>query len=205
MIAAQRNSRMPGVGPLWHQHFLAILPQVRKQAYFAFRRTGHEAKEELVAEVIANVYCAIARLAERNKLDTAYPTTLAHYAIRHVRCGRLIAAKSNREDVSSRRAQLASRIVLDRLDQFDSAKGVWREILVEDRQAGPADTAAARIDVSAWLMSLTHRHRTVAIALARGEATAAVAEMCGMTPGRVSQLRKELRQSWNLFQRTGTA
>ena len=82
---------------------------------------------------------------------------------------------------------------------------VWREILVEDRQAGPADTAAARMDVSAWLMSLTHRQRTVAIALARGEATAAVAEMCGMTAGRVSQLRKELRQSWNLFQRTETA
>jgi hypothetical protein len=205
MIAAQRNSRAPDVRPLWHQHFLAILPQVRKQAYFAFRRTRLEAKEELVAEVIANVYCAIARLAERNKLDTAYPTTLAHYAIRQVRCGRLIATKSNSDDVSSRRAQLANRIVLDRLDRFDSATGVWREQLVEDRQAGPADTAAARIDVSAWLMSLTHRHRTVAIALARGEATAAVAEICAITPGRVSQLRNELRQSWNLFQRTATA
>jgi hypothetical protein len=33
-----------------------------------------------------------------------------------------------------------------RLDHFDSQENCWREILVEDQQATPADTAASRLD-----------------------------------------------------------
>jgi hypothetical protein len=80
--------------------------------------------------------------------------------------------------------------------------GSWQEILVEDRQAGPAEIAASRIDVGAWLASLPERTRRVAEHLARGETTTAVARAFDLTPGRISQLRAALRQSWNLFQGT---
>ena len=89
---------------------------------------------------------------------------------------------------------------IERLDQFDAAEGEWREALVEDRKAGPAETAAARVEVAAWFRSLARKKRRIAQTLARGEGTGKVARMFGLTAGRVSQLRRELAESWEDFQ-----
>ena len=62
-------------------------------------------------------------------------------------------------------------------------------LLVEDRKAGPAETAAARMDLAAWFGTLTKRNRKIAKALALGEPTAAAAKKFGISPGRISQLR----------------
>ena len=75
-----------------------------------------------------------------------------------------------------------------------------RETLVEGRHAGPAETAAARIDLAAWFRSLARKKRRIARELARGEGTGNVARIFGLTAGRVSQLRRELAESWAEFQ-----
>ena len=95
---------------------------------------------------------------------------------------------------------LKKGIHVERLDQFDRETGEWREILVEDRQAGPAETAAARIDVTAWFRLLPTRSRRIAKALARGETTSDAAQTFNVTAARVSQLRQELHDSWQRFQ-----
>ena len=74
------------------------------------------------------------------------------------------------------------------------------EILVEDRHAGPADTARVRLDFAAWLKSLPYRVRRIAKVLANGETTTAAAEKFELSAGRVSQIRGELRQAWQRFQ-----
>ena len=154
---------------------------------------------------MANAFAAFTRLVERGKEDVARPTPLAWYAIRQVRTGRRVGAKLNIRDVTSRYAQLAKGIVVERLDKFDQQNGEWREALVEDRHAGPAETAAARIDVAAWFRSLSRKKRRVARKLARGETTGTVARMFGLSAGRVSQLRRELAKSWEVFQGEPTA
>jgi hypothetical protein len=180
-----------------HDKFLAMLPAIREQARLAFRAHNPEAKEELIAEVVANAFCAFARLVERGKQDVAHATPLAWYAIRQVRCGRRVGSAIKSRDVMS----LANRhVVVEPLDWFDDQAGEWREALVEDKHAGPADTAAARIDVAAWFRSLGRTKRRIAKLLARGEATGTVAKKFGLSPGRISQLRAELQESWNEFQ-----
>jgi hypothetical protein len=91
-------------------------------------------------------------------------------------------------------------VAVEHLDWFDRQAGEWKEALVEDKHAGPADTAAARIDVAAWLRSLGRTKRRIAKLLARGEGTGAVAKKFGLSPGRVSQLRAGLQVSWGEFQ-----
>jgi DNA-binding NarL/FixJ family response regulator len=76
----------------------------------------------------------------------------------------------------------------------------WNQQLVEDRQAGPAEIAAARIDVAAWLGSLSKRHRRIAKALALGTSTSEVARQFGLCPARISQLRSWFRRHWEEFQ-----
>ena len=182
-----------------HVKFLDLLPQIRNQARLAFRAVRPELKEELLAEVVANAYCAFARLVERGKLDLAFATPLAQFAIRQVRAGRRVGAKLNGRDITSRHAQLINCVTVERLDKFDREENDWQEVLVEDRHAGPAETAAARIDIPAWFRSLPRRNRKIARKLAQGEVTSAVAEMFDLSPARVSQLRREFMDSWQAF------
>ena len=91
------------------------------------------------------------------------------------------------------------------LDVFDPAQGEWQEMIIEDKTAGPAAIAATRIDFAAWLRSLPTAKRRIAKQLARREATRDVAKRNRVTPGRVSQIRRELQQAWQAFIEGDTA
>jgi len=179
--------------------FLEMLPQIRRQALVACRRLDAEAKQEFVQSVVAAAYAAFVRLVELGKEDIAYATPLAQFGIKHVRCGRTVGTRLNVRDIGSPYAQIARGFLVERLDRR-YGNGLWKEILVEDHRAGPAETAAARIDIAAWFASLPRRNRAVASALASGEATCDVAEKYELSKSRVSQLRNELRTSWLDFQ-----
>jgi len=86
------------------------------------------------------------------------------------------------------------------LDRFDKEKQEWKEVLVEDKHAGPADIAAARIDFAAWLRLLPKRLRRIAETLAQGETTKKTAKRFHVSQGRISQLRRELEHNWDDFQ-----
>jgi len=182
-----------------HDAFLKMLPQIRQQAHVAFRALPPESRNEMVAEVVANSFCAFVRLVSLGKADVAYPTPLAQYAIQQVRVGRRVGNSLNSTDVMSRQARKAG-VSVERLDRFDSDRGEWMEVLVESRHCGPAQTAAARLDVGMWLSLLSDRDRRIAEMLARGERTLDVAQQFGLSPGRVSQLRALFQKSWNRLQ-----
>ena len=63
----------------------------------------------------------------------------------------------------------------------------------------PADIAALRIDFSDWFTSLSPRDQRLASGLTRGESMSAVANMFRIMAGRVSQLRRDLSESWQQF------
>ena len=111
-----------------------------------------------------------------------------------------MGTKLNSRDVSSAYAQRRKGFTIGRLDRFDARSGVWREVVVEDRKAGPAETAAARLDIAEWLSALPKRQRRVAETLATGETTKAAARKHGVSPGRISQMRRELESGWQRFQ-----
>ena len=187
-VKAQENDR-----------FLDMLPRICSQARRAFRQLRPEHKDELVQEVVANAYCQFVRLVRRGKASIAYATPLANFAIRQVIAGRRVANKPRLRDVLSPQARSVDGIVVERLDVFDEKQCEWRQVLVEDRHATPADVAAARIDVAAWFRSLSVRSRRIAKTLAMGETTTDVARQFQLSRPRVSQLREELKASWEKF------
>jgi RNA polymerase sigma factor (sigma-70 family) len=193
MIVIAHPASAPGSTTAAHEQFVDMLPRIKLQAEVAFRRRPWEEREELVQEVIANAFRAFARLVERDKADVAFATPLAQYAIRQVRGGRRVGARVSARDVLS---PANRRLRVARLDCYDSTEAAWREALVEDRQAGPAETAVARLDLAQWFRSLPVRKRRIAKALAAGETTAAAAKQFGLSPARISQLRQELCLSW---------
>jgi hypothetical protein len=183
-----------------NDRFLEMLPKIRRRAQFAFRRVPSERKTELVQEAVANAYVAFVRLVDQGKEGAAFATPLADYAIRRVLAARLVGSGLSSGDVLSRAARFGSGIVVESLDTFDDMQGDWRAALVEDRRAGPAEIAAARIDVAAWFRSLSRRNRRIAKTLATGESTCGVARQFNLSTGRISQLRGELEASWRDYQ-----
>jgi hypothetical protein len=180
--------------------FEELLPAIKKQARVAFRAQPASEREELVAETIANCFVAYKRLIERGLLDVIYSTPLASYAIKQIRSGRRVGSKLNIRDASSPYCQRNKSVVMDHLDRLDATGGEWREVVVEDKTAGPADIAATRIDFSDWLASLSGKQRRIAKTLATGETTSVAARKFRISRGRISQLRRELMDAWLEFQ-----
>ena len=203
MVALVQSNSVVDTQKSQQDRFLAMLPQIRRQASIAFRNQRFEVREELMQEVVANSYRAWVLLVRRGKESVVYPTPLAQYAIRQVRGGRRVGGRLNLQDILSPQARRHHGIKIERIDRRDPQDGVWNEQLVEDRRAGPAETAAARLDLTAWLRTLTKRNRRIARSLALGETTNAVAQQFGLSAGRVSQLRVWLSEHWARFQCDG--
>ena len=89
---------------------------------------------------------------------------------------------------------------MQRIDRYNQRKEVWKEVVVEDKQSGPAEIAAMRIDFDAWLKTLNRRSRRIAKVLASVETTSATARKFGLSAGRISQMRSQMKRAWQLFQ-----
>ncbi len=198
MIALLRNNSEDT--QFVQQRFLAMLPQIRRQALRAFRSAGAEARAELTQEAIALAFAMFVRLVRRGKVGLAYATPLADYAIRQVHAGRRVGCRQNTQDIMSPMVALRLGSV-DPTARSASRADWWFEPNVMRRsRAGPAETAAARLDLADWFRSLSPRNRRIARALALGEQTNVVAQQFGLTPGRISQLRSWFRAHWEQIQ-----
>lgn len=179
--------------PAQRAHFEGLLPDLERYLRFAFRAWRGEQLAEFLQEARCQALHGFALLCERGRESLAYPYPLARNAVRAVFSGRTFGQPVNSKDAFARSAQERGA--------FDVLMGVsWQALDLETRRgANPADIVQARIDFSAWLDSLSTRDRAIAMRLAMGERTKDVASAFGLSPGRVSQLRDELRASWSRY------
>ena len=184
----------------WHEQFLKMLPAIAKHIRIAFRHLPTEAKTEAVQEATCNACCAFSRLAELGKLDLAYPSVLARYAVAQVRDGRKVGGRLNVRDVLSPYCQRCKQITVERLDHFDEEENAWKEAVVQDTRTTPVpEIVSFRVDFADWLAGLSRRNRRIAQTLALGNQTGDVAKRFKLSEGRVSQLRREFAESWQKF------
>ena len=176
----------------WQASFLALLPAIQRQARQELRRIRASERDEALQATVSYAAVMFARLVELGKTHLAYAAPLARYGLRQYRAGRIVGARMNARDVGSRRCRQRQGCIVERLDD-------WKEALTETRRTTPAELAALRMDFGAWLETLTPRDRKLASVLAQGEQTSGVAKMFRITAGRVSQLRRELYDSWQRF------
>jgi hypothetical protein len=173
----------------WQAPFLALLPAIERQAQRSLVRLPRRDREEARQAIVAYAAVAYARLAELDKAGLGYPGPLAHYGFKQYCAGRLVGGRTNSRDLCS---PARRRSVVERFDDQP-------EVLPAARQATPAERAALRVDLGDWLNTLSPRRRLLAQVLAQGEETGEAARTFGVTPGRVSQLRRELYENWRRF------
>lgn len=82
MVASPRPLPSRKNFPVWHAGFLRMVPIIALHARIVFRGLRPDAKEEAVAECIANALVAYCRLCELGKQAIIYPGVLARFAAR---------------------------------------------------------------------------------------------------------------------------
>ena len=178
----------------WQSSFVAMLPEIQQRLRRAFRNLDAQAREDAVEEAVIHSLLSYARLHEQGRVESVSPSTLAWYAVLSVKRGRPAGSRMNGKEPLSRYAQVGNGI------QVEQLHGNWLELIVGDKRASVPDVVAPKMDVGAWFATLTQRMKEIAKDLALGCSTAEVARKQGVTPGRISQMRRTLEESWAEFQ-----
>jgi hypothetical protein len=181
--------------------FLSILPRIELHGRVSFRHVPCPGRRaDAIAEMVALAWAWHLRLAERGKDSTRFPGALAVYAARAVRAGRQLCGQERARDVLSPSAQRQHCFVVERLPDFTTlGSNPLTEALSDNPQTPPPEQAAFRLDFPAWLRTRSKRDRRLAEDLMTGERTLDVSTKFGLSPARISQLRREFHEDWERF------
>jgi hypothetical protein len=201
MIAVKGHQRSQRSS--WQKGFNELLPQIERLTEHVFRHLDPDRREE--AKQNAIVFCLLSYMGlhRRGRAHFATASTLVWYAKLQVKCGRPAGGRMNAKDLLSEYAQRRRGFKVAQLHAYDPSTGDLIDSLVEDMRAPIPDVVAVRLDSRAWFASLGPRTRRIAADLAKGCSTSEVARKHRVSAGRISQLRRELENSWTEFQHEG--
>jgi len=187
----------------WQAGFLSMLPAIQTHATIKFRKMPLERREDAVQEAIARACVAYQLLAAQGKLHAAYPGPLADYAVRQIRAGRHVGGRQDAaKDPLSSACQRRHGVKVVNYDaSATSGVNAWKNSVIPDRKADVPSLACFRVDFAEWLKRWRRRDRRIIVALASGMRTDAVAGRFGVSPGRISQLRRKYEDDWRAFQK----
>jgi hypothetical protein len=199
-------SAIPRSSSDWQTGFLNILPAVQTHAKIRFRRLPADRREDAIQETIAAACATYQMAAAQGKLPVVSPSTLADFAVRHVRTGRHVGGHQDAaKDVMSPACQRRHgvRVQSEYAIRSGDCNDRWKEVLIADRKVPVPDLAAFRVDFDQWFQARCRRDRSIISALIAGEHPSAVADRFSITRGRVSQLRRRFERDWLAFQGEG--
>jgi len=184
-----------------HAGFLSILPRIEKHARIYFRDLRcPDLKEDAVVETVALAWSWYRRLIRRGKDVAQFVSTLASYAARAVKSGRRLCGQEKAKDVLSPRAQRRYGFQVEGLPEDQSGlREPLLDALHDNMQTPVPDQVVFRVDFPDWRNSRSKRDRRLMDELLVGERTQDVSRRFGLSPARVSQLRRELHRDWLAF------
>src|SRR5208283_5197352 len=193
--------------------FASIVPRIQAHAriIFAGIKCPHK-KADRIADTVALALKWFLRLAERGKDAMQFPATLATFAAKAVKCGRRVCGQENAKDVLSEQAQLRHGFRVESLpistrtchEELNGISGqrhldAYEERLQDNTRTPPDEQAAFRIDFPDWLTTRTERDRRIINSMALNHRTKDLSRKFGISPARVSQLRREYHEDWTRF------
>ena len=194
--------------------FLLLLPRIERHGRIVFRYLEcPDRRAEALAEMRALAWQWFLRLSELGKDALQFPSTLAVYAARAVKSGRRLTGQEKARDVMSPRARRCHGFRVESLPDRvgrsfagcsgaphgQQAQDALEECLRDNHQTPVPEQVAFRMDFPAWLGNRSERDRRVIEDLLLGTGTLEVARKHGLSPARISQLRREFRQDWHRF------
>jgi hypothetical protein len=183
------------------QRFLSILPRIETHATIVFRhvRCPHR-QADCIQETVSLAWKWFVRLANKGKDARDFPSALATYAARAVKCGRRVCGQDKSKDALSPLAQQRHSFTVTSLPLHSTlSANPFSEALADNTRSTVPEQVAFRCDFPAWLLTLGDRNRRIAEDMMLGHRTTELADMHRITQGRVSQLRREFHANWQRF------
>jgi hypothetical protein len=187
--------------PTLQARFLALLPRIELHGRIYFRQLRcRNRRDEALQEMRALAWRSFVRLIRRGKDPVDFPTVLASFAARAVRNGRRLCGQEKPRDVLSTQAQRRHGFTVDRLpDHSTLSANPYAEALHDNTRTPPPEQVAFRCDFPAWRRTRSQRDRKVIDDLMVGSRTLDIARKYGLTPARISQMRREFQADWSAF------
>jgi hypothetical protein len=196
-----------------HTRFLVLLPKIETHGRIYFRYLRPHRKEEALQEMRSLAWMWFLRLAQRGKDVGEFLSTFNDFLVRAVSTGRRILGYEKAKDAMCARTQKRRGFKVESLpnDFRASYKSIYSTVhgqqehdtfeeRLSDNSITPIpDQAAFRIDWPAWMQTQTERNRRIIDDLMAGECTLDVSRKHGLSPGRISQMRRQLHDDWQAF------
>jgi hypothetical protein len=181
--------------------FVTVMPRIVRHArcYFRHIRCTHR-KADFVSEVVSICWKWWRRLVELGRNPARFVSALATYAARAVAGGRRVCGQERAKDVMSPVAQQRHGFAVHGLPQFSTLNtNPLSEALTDNTISPVPDQVQFRCDFPDWLGTHSPTNRVIAVEMAWGERTKALARRFKISPARVSQLRREFHRDWQRF------
>jgi hypothetical protein len=214
-MSALKPPVIPSSDDSLHALFLTlVLPRVALHGRIRFRhlKSGDQ-REDAIAEMIGLTWLWFVMLARRGKDATRFVSALASFAARRVNRGDRVCGQEWAKDVLNTLAQqrhgfkvqsLPLRNAASLENRYTHPRGQHQQDVFEERLRDNTTTPVpiqvqVRLDLRAWMKTLTGRERRLIRAMARNERTTDLSRQFELSPGRISQLRREFHQAWLRF------
>ena len=187
--------------PTEHAVFLQAMPHIVRRARHHFANLPPGEREELVAEAVAAGYTAACSLVRRGRTDRIRTKGFAAYAVRSAASGRLTGSSQASLDAMSIRGRRGHGQDIESFDAMagasDEANTRWEEALLDHDTEGPDEIVRRNHDYDHILadrhVSAKARATFEFLAATHGSGKQAdLAEVLGVNPARVTQLKREL-------------
>jgi hypothetical protein len=197
-----------------HTAFLRLVPRIELHGRVCFRGLKClDTREDCICEMLALAWRWFLRLIEQGKDPLEFPSAIAGFAARAVKAGRRLCGKHQGKDILNPLAQQRHDFVVEPLPVStcrshesrysvplgQQAQDALEARLRDNRQTPVPEQVCFRLDFPAWLYRRSERDRRIIDDLLQGERTGDVADKHGLSPGRISQLRREFMASWEQF------
>lgn len=157
-----------------------VLPAVERLARHCFR------SERQAAEMVLDAV-SLAWEGFQTAPPEATVASIAFFAVQGVRHGRQFSRSERSIDCPRRQ----------RREEIERAHvGPEQFARVGD---DPAEVAMVTVDFASWAAALPAKQREVLLAVLQGETTNDLVELLGVSAGRISQMRRQLLESWAQF------
>jgi hypothetical protein len=197
-----------------HDAFLALLPRIQTHAAISFRHVRCPAtKADKVAECVGLAWKWFLRLHQRGKDINDFTMVFVFLVAKAVKSGRRLTGMEKSKDVLNERAQQQHGFEVQALPTSPRASyearyskphgqqdyDAFEERLADNAITPPPDAAAFRIDFPQWRTGWCERDRRLIDLLMLDTSTQDAARLFGVSPGRVSQKRREFADDWLRF------
>jgi hypothetical protein len=196
-----------------HAQFLLILPRIELHGRIYFRHLKSHQKADAIQEMRALAWKWLLRLYERGKDPCDFLMAFVTYLARAVNSGRRLAGTEKAKDVLNPRTQKRHSFKVEYLptcirsgQEHLYASPLGQELQdeleerLQDNTITPVfDQVQFRLDFPAWLKTLTPRERRMVRRMMRNERTMDLSKRFEVSPGRISQMRRELHDDWLRF------